>query len=92
MRVTFKSRIKRSCSQKNDWIGGAAVSRELHPGIILNCSYVCSLFRPEIMRDLELPKHGLQIVAMRVERYSLEMVIILHPTETTMQKRRVRKV
>ena len=51
--------------EKNDWIGGAAVSRELYPGILYsNCSYVCSLFRPEIMRDLELPKHGLQIVAI----------------------------
>ena len=51
--------------EKNDWIGGAAVSRDLHPGILYsNCSYVCSLFRPEIMRDLELPKHGLQIVAI----------------------------
>ena len=51
--------------EKNDWIGGAAVSRELHPGILYsNCSYVCSLFRPEIMRDLDLPKHGLQIVAI----------------------------
>ena len=51
--------------EKNDWIGGAAVSREIHPGILYsNCSYVCSLFRPEIMRDLELPKHGLQIVAI----------------------------
>ena len=50
--------------EKNDWIGGAAVSRELTPGILYsNCSYVCSLFRPEIMRDLELPKHGLQVIA-----------------------------
>ena len=49
--------------EKNDWIGGAAVSRELHPGFTYsNCSYVSSLFRPEIMRDLELPKHGLQIL------------------------------
>ena len=49
--------------EKNDWIGGAAVSRELTPGIMYsNCSYVCSLFRPEIMRDLELPKFGLQII------------------------------
>jgi phytoene dehydrogenase-like protein len=49
--------------EKNDWIGGAAVSRELTPGILYsNCSYVCSLFRPEIMRDLELPKFGLQII------------------------------
>lgn len=50
--------------EKNDWIGGAAVSRELTPGFLYsNCSYVCSLFRPEIMRDLELPKYGLQVIA-----------------------------
>lgn len=49
--------------EKNDWVGGAAVSRSLHPEITYsNCSYVCSLFRPEIMRDLELPKYGLQIL------------------------------
>ncbi|WP_309667025.1 NAD(P)/FAD-dependent oxidoreductase [Tabrizicola sp.] len=49
--------------EKNDWVGGAAVSRELFPGFTYsNCSYVSSLFRPEIMRDLELPKHGLQII------------------------------
>jgi len=49
--------------EKNDWVGGAAVSRSLHPGILYsNCSYVCSLLRPEIMRDLELPRHGLQII------------------------------
>lgn len=50
--------------EKNDWVGGAATSRELTPGFVYsNCSYVCSLFRPEIMRDLELPKHGLQIIS-----------------------------
>jgi phytoene dehydrogenase-like protein len=49
--------------EKNEWIGGAAVSRELYPGFTYsNCSYVCSLFRPEIMRDLDLPRHGLQIL------------------------------
>jgi phytoene dehydrogenase-like protein len=49
--------------EKNDWIGGAAVSRSLTPGFTYsNCSYVASLFRPEIMRDLELPKHWLQIL------------------------------
>jgi len=49
--------------EKNDWIGGAAVSRSLHPGFTYsNCSYVSSLLRPEIMRDLDLPRHGLQIL------------------------------
>jgi len=50
--------------EKNDWVGGAAVSRSLTPGFLYsNCSYVCSLFRPEIMRDLELPRYGLQVIA-----------------------------
>ncbi|MEI2301793.1 phytoene desaturase family protein [Ensifer sp. MJa1] len=50
--------------EKNDWVGGAATSRELTPGFLYsNCSYVCSLFRPEIIRDLELPKHGLQVIS-----------------------------
>ena len=49
--------------EKHDYVGGAAVSREIHPGwTYSNCSYVCSLLRPEIFRDLELAKHGLQII------------------------------
>jgi phytoene dehydrogenase-like protein len=49
--------------ERNPWIGGAAVSREIQEGwIYSNCSYVCSLLRPEIFRDLELARHGLQIV------------------------------
>ena len=49
--------------ERNPYIGGAAVSRELHPGwIYSNCSYVCSLLRPEITRQLELPRYGLQVV------------------------------
>jgi phytoene dehydrogenase-like protein len=49
--------------ERNEYIGGAAVSRELHRGwMYSNCSYVCSLLRPEIFRGLELARHGLQIV------------------------------
>jgi phytoene dehydrogenase-like protein len=49
--------------ERNPYIGGAAVSRELYPGwTYSNCSYVCSLLRPEIVRDLELPRHGLQVI------------------------------
>ena len=49
--------------ERNSYIGGATVSRELHPNwLYSNCSYVCSLLRPEIARDLDLPKHGLQII------------------------------
>ena len=49
--------------EKNDYIGGAAVSRELQPGwTYSNCSYVCSLLRPEVYRALDLAKYGLQVV------------------------------
>jgi len=49
--------------ERADIPGGAAVSRSLYQDFTYsNCSYVCSLLRPEIMRVLELPKHGLQII------------------------------
>ncbi len=43
-------------------LGGAAVTEELYPGFKYTvCSYVVSLLRPEVIRELELAKHGLQI-------------------------------
>lgn len=49
--------------ERNSYIGGATVSRSLHQDwTYSNCSYVCSLLRPELARDLELPRHGLQVV------------------------------
>ena len=50
------------CLEKNEYIGGATVSREMYKGwLYSSCSYVCSLLRPEIYRALELHKHGLQV-------------------------------
>jgi len=49
--------------EKNDYIGGAAVSRELHEGwVYSNCSYVCSMMRQSLHRDLDLSRHGLMLV------------------------------
>jgi len=49
--------------ERNAYIGGAAVSRQLYDGFTYsNCSYVCSLLRTEIIRALELPRYGLQII------------------------------
>ena len=58
-----KSGLKVLVVEKNDYIGGASVSRVLHEGwTYSNCSYVCSLLRPEIFRDLNLQKYGLQVL------------------------------
>ncbi|MFQ5550980.1 MAG: phytoene desaturase family protein [Gemmatimonadales bacterium] len=46
-------------------LGGAAVTEEIYPGFKYSvCSYVVSLLRPEIIRDLELSKHGLEILPL----------------------------
>src|SRR5204863_7870321 len=46
-------------------LGGAAVTEEVFPGFRFSvCSYVVSLLRPEIIRELELPKHGLEILPL----------------------------
>jgi phytoene dehydrogenase-like protein len=55
--------LKVQVLERNPFIGGAAVSRRLYKDFTYsNCSYVCSLLRPEIMRALELPKYGLQVI------------------------------
>ncbi len=46
-------------------IGGAAVSEEVHPGFTYSvCSYVVSLLRPWIIRELELPRFGLELIPL----------------------------
>jgi phytoene dehydrogenase-like protein len=46
-------------------LGGAAVTEELFPGFRFSVfSYVVSLLRPEIIRDLQLPQHGLDILPL----------------------------
>ena len=46
-------------------LGGAAVTEEVFPGFRFSvCSYVVSLLRPEIIRDLDLSRHGLEILPL----------------------------
>jgi phytoene dehydrogenase-like protein len=46
-------------------VGGAAVTEEVFPGFKFSVySYVVSLLRPEIIRDLDLPGHGLHVLPL----------------------------
>src|SRR6201984_1817111 len=49
--------------ERRDVVGGACVTEELWPGFkVSTAAYVNSLLRPEIIRDLELPRHGFQML------------------------------
>jgi phytoene dehydrogenase-like protein len=46
-------------------LGGAAVTEEVFPGFKFSvASYVVSLLRPEIIRDLDLPRHGMELLPL----------------------------
>jgi len=51
--------------ERRHLVGGAAVTEEVFPGFTFSvASYVVSLLRPEIIRDLDLPRHGLEILPL----------------------------
>jgi phytoene dehydrogenase-like protein len=51
--------------ERRHLVGGAAVTEEVFRGFRFSvCSYVVSLLRPEIIRELDLPRHGLQILPL----------------------------
>ena len=59
--------------ERRPLVGGAAVTEEVFPGFKFSVfSYVVSLLRPEIIRDLELPRHGLQILPLESTIVPLE--------------------
>jgi phytoene dehydrogenase-like protein len=48
--------------ERRDIPGGACVTEELWPGVRASPgAYTLSLLRPEVMRDLELERHGLHV-------------------------------
>ena len=57
--------LKTLVLERRHVLGGAAVTEELFPGFRFSVfSYVVSLLRPEIIRDLQLPRHGLDILPL----------------------------
>ncbi len=51
-------------------VGGAAVTEEFHPGFRNSvASYTVSLLNPQVIRDLELGRHGLTIVNRKVSNF-----------------------
>ncbi len=51
--------------ERRPHLGGAAVTEEVFPGFKFSvCSYLVSLLRPEIIKELNLRQHGLDIIPL----------------------------
>jgi len=60
-----KAGIKTIVLERLPQVGGAVVTEEIHPGYRISAvSYVVSLLRPEVIEDLELKKHGFEMLKM----------------------------
>jgi phytoene dehydrogenase-like protein len=50
--------------ERREVVGGACVTEEIAPGCRASTtSYIASMLRPEVIRDLDLGRHGLRMVA-----------------------------
>jgi len=60
-----KAGLKTLVLERRPVVGGAVVTEEIHPGYrISTVSYVVSLLRSEVIRDLELKRHGFEMIPM----------------------------
>lgn len=58
-----KAGLKVLVLERREIVGGCCVTEEIWPGFkVSTAAYVNSLLRPEIIRDLELKKHGFQML------------------------------
>lgn len=56
--------------EKNDVVGGAALTEEFHPGYRNSvAAYTVSLLNPKVIADLDLAAHGLRIVERPVANF-----------------------
>src|SRR3989440_10169511 len=62
-----KAGFKPLVIERRDQVGGAAITDEFHPGF--RCStlaHTAGPIRPDIVRDLQLEKHGLRLITPEV--------------------------
>lgn len=64
--------LKVKVFEKRNVVGGAAVTEEFHPGFKNSvCSYVVSMLNPKIIQDLELKKHGMELIKRESGMFSI---------------------
>ncbi len=62
--------LKVTVLERRGVVGGAAVTEEFHPGFRNSvAAYTVSLLNPKVIRDLDLPAHGLRVVERRLSNF-----------------------
>ena len=62
--------LKVTVLERRGVVGGAAVTEEFHPGFRNSvAAYTVSLLNPKVIRDLELPRHGLRVVERKLSNF-----------------------
>ncbi|MFZ5667931.1 MAG: phytoene desaturase family protein [Pseudomonadota bacterium] len=62
--------LKVTVLERREVVGGAAVTEEFHPGFRNSvASYTVSLLNPKVIRDLDLPRHGLKVLNRKVSNF-----------------------
>jgi phytoene dehydrogenase-like protein len=62
--------LKVTVLERRHVVGGAAVTEEFHPGFRNSvAAYTVSLLNPKVIRDLDLPRHGLKVVERRLSNF-----------------------
>jgi phytoene dehydrogenase-like protein len=62
--------LKVTVLERRAVVGGAAVTEEFHPGFRNSvAAYTVSLLNPKVIRDLDLPRHGLRIVERKLANF-----------------------
>src|SRR5271169_3672178 len=62
--------LKVTVLERRAVVGGAAVTEEFHPGFRNSvAAYTVSLLNPKVIRDLDLPRHGLRVVERKLANF-----------------------
>ncbi|CAN5409317.1 NAD(P)/FAD-dependent oxidoreductase [soil metagenome] len=62
--------LKVTVLERRGIVGGAAVTEEFHPGFRNStASYTVSLLNPTVIRDMDLTRHGLEVLERRMSNF-----------------------
>jgi len=86
-----KAGLKVTVLERRAVVGGACVTEEIHPGFhVSSTSYVVSMFRPQLIRELELERFGYRTIAFDPQFFAPfpdgKHLFIWQDTERTVQE------